>query len=306
MYSAHFGCDEEPFRVNPDPRFLYLSESHREALASLIYTVQERKGFLVLTGEVGTGKTTLLNAMLRKLHPGVQTAYIFNTALTVPDFFAYLFDELELEAPALEPFHKSAVLRALNEHLIDRLKRGLQTLLIVDEAQNLSAELLEEIRMLSNLETPRSKLLQIMLVGQPELAAKLRRPGLRQLRQRVELWAQLRPLSRAETAAYVQERLLIAGHEDGRIFSRQALAAVHLHARGIPRVVNVLCDNSLLTAFARRSASVSAQMIRESAQELSLGECEPAGRERARELQVAKDGWLRRIWSRRSPSAGLA
>ena len=219
MYNAHFGFDVEPFRVNPDPRFLYLSESHREALASLIYTVQERKGFMVLTGEVGTGKTTLLNAMLRKLHPGVQTAYLFNTALTVPDFFAYLFDELELEAAPLEPFHKSAVLHRLNEYLIDRLKQGLQTLLVVDEAQNLSAELLEEIRMLSNLETPQSKLLQIMLVGQPELAAKLRRPGLRQLRQRVELWTQLRPLSRIETGAYVQERLMIAGHEDGGGFT---------------------------------------------------------------------------------------
>ena len=306
MYNAHFGFDVEPFRVNPDPRFLYLSESHREALASLIYTVQERKGFMVLTGEVGTGKTTLLNAMLRKLHPGVQTAYLFNTALTVPDFFAYLFDELELESAPLEPFHKSAVLHRLNEYLIDRLKQGLQTLLVVDEAQNLSAELLEEIRMLSNLETPQSKLLQIMLVGQPELAAKLRRPGLRQLRQRVELWAQLRPLSRIETGAYVQERMMIAGHEDGGVFNRKALSSVHRHSGGIPRIVNVLCDNSLLTAFARRSVSVSAQMVRESAHELSLGDCEPVGRERAREPRVAKDGWLRRIWSRRSPSAGLA
>jgi general secretion pathway protein A len=160
VYNAFFGFDADPFRVNPDPRFLYMSESHAEALATLVYAVQERKGFITLTGEVGTGKTTILNALLQKLGPSVQTAYIFNTSLGVGDLFAALFEELELEWQ--EPFRKTPALSRLNHHLIERLTQGLQTLLIVDEAQNLSDEMLEEIRMLSNLETPQSKLLQIM------------------------------------------------------------------------------------------------------------------------------------------------
>lgn len=303
MYNAFFGLDSDPFRVNPDPRFLYFSESHREALATLTYTVQERKGFIVLVGEVGTGKTTILNALLRKLDPGVQTAYVFNTALTVEDFFRYLFDELELDWVA--PFHKSEALHRLNHYLIDRLKRGLQTLLIIDEAQNLSTEVLEEIRMLSNLETPQSKLLQIILVGQPELAEKLARRELRQLRQRVELWHEIRALDARETAEYVRERLLIAGHEDGRVFTQTALRRVHRFAGGIPRVVNVLCDNALLTAFSRQSLLVSGAMVKDAAGDLGLEErpmfespLPDAGRERG--------GWLRRIWPSRRLSGGLA
>ncbi len=303
MYDAFFGLDSDPFRVNPDPRFLYLSESHKEALAALIYSVQQRKGFVALTGEVDTGKTTLLNALLQKLDPGVQAAYIFNTMLTVRDFFAYLFDELELEQP--EPFQKSAVLHRLNEHLIGRLKQGLQTLLIIDEAQNLSKELLEEIRMLSNLETPSSKLLQIMLVGQPELDAMLERADLRQLRQRVELRQKIRPLGPRETAEYVRERLLIAGHETGEIFTRSALRAVHEYANGIPRVINVLCDNALLTAFARQSVRVPAQMIRESAADLCLLARGASGG-RTPQTSAHKSGWLRRRWFGRPTSLGTA
>ena len=307
MYNGHFGFDTEPFRVTPDPRFLYLSDSHREALASLVYTVQERKGFVVLTGEVGTGKTTVLNALLRKLHPGVQTAYIFNTMLTVPDFFTYLFEELEIEP--VVPFQKSTALARLNRYLIERLKQGLQTLLLIDEAQNLSPELLEEVRMLSNLETPQSKLLHIVLVGQPELGDKLRRPDLRQLRQRVELWSEIVPLTLASTGEYVRERLLIAGHETGEIFTKQALRAVYQYARGIPRVINVLCDNALLTAFSQRSLRVSAKMVDESAHELGLGDSQVPIRGVGADLVVEKEGlkkegWLRRIWPKPAELSG--
>ncbi|HTO53752.1 MAG TPA: AAA family ATPase [Myxococcota bacterium] len=299
MYNAFFGFDSDPFRVNPDPRFLYMSESHAEALATLVYAVQERKGFITLTGEVGTGKTTILNALLQKLGPSVQSAYIFNTSLTVDDLFTALFDELELEP--VVPFRKTAALTLLNHHLIERLTNGQQTLLIVDEAQNLSEEMLEEIRMLSNLETPTSKLLQIMLVGQPELAEKLSRPALRQLRQRVELRHSIRPLRPEETASYIRERLVVAGHSKGDVFAGAAEKAVHRFARGIPRVINVLCDNALIAAFARESRRVSAQMVEIAAQDLglSLSPGEPHFvRERGSAEPPARTGWLRRLWRR--------
>jgi general secretion pathway protein A len=297
VYNAFFGFDRDPFRVNPDPRFLFMSEGHAEALATLVYAVQERKGFITLTGEVGTGKTTILNALLARLEPTVQTAFIFNTALEVEDLFAALFEELEL--PPLEPFRKSAALSRLNAHLIDRLERGLQTLLIVDEAQNLSATLLEEIRMLSNLETPQSKLLQIMLVGQPELAEKLAQPQLRQLRQRVELRHAIRPLHERETAAYVRERQLVAAHPRGDAFTVAAERAVYRFSGGIPRVINVLCDNALIVAFSRQSARVSAQMVEDAARELGLEAIEADPRPARRERE-ARPGLLRRLWRRRA------
>src|SRR5262245_23331324 len=276
-----------------------MSESHGEALATLVYAVQERKGFITLTGEVGTGKTTILNALLQKLGPTVQTAYIFNTSLGVEDLFAALFEELDIEP--IEPFRKTTALSRLNHYLIDRLKKGLQTLLIVDEAQNLSEAMLEEIRMLSNLETPQSKLLQIMLVGQPELADKLSQPALRQLRQRVELRHTIRPLLADETASYIRERLLVAGHSRGDLFTGAAERAVHRFARGVPRVTNVLCDNALIVAFSREAPRVSAQMVEEAASDLGLS-ARPGDphfvRERSAPVQKARAGWLRRIWRR--------
>jgi general secretion pathway protein A len=299
MYNSYFGLEADPFRINPDPRFLFLSESHREALATLVYAIRERKGFSVLTGEVGTGKTTVLNALLRQLDPKVQTAFIFNTALGTEDFFSYLFEELELEP--VVPFRKSTVLKRLNDYLIDRLRRGLQTVLIVDEAQNLVPEVLEEIRMLSNLETPQSKLLNIILVGQPELAAKLERPELRNLRQRVELRHVIRPLVARETERYVVERLLVAGHAKGDLFSNTALKELHRFSGGVPRVINVLADNALLVAFARQAPGVKGAMVREAARDVGLAPA--AGSSSAvsesQESEPVRRGWLGRFWSRR-------
>jgi general secretion pathway protein A len=259
----------------------------------------------VLTGEVGTGKTTVLNAMLQKVGPEVQTAYLFNTKLSVEDFFSYLFDELELER--MEPYSKSEALHRLNQHLIERLRKGQQTLLIIDEAQNLSNELLEEIRMLSNLETPQSKLLQIVLVGQPELDTKLGKPELRQLRQRVELRHSIRALGPQETAAYVRERLLIAGHDTGEVFTPAALRAVHDRASGIPRIINVLCDNALLIAFGQQSLRIAASMVDAAARDLGLDTSLPMRpAQPARPLRPARrDGWLRRLWSRGRAAAEL-
>jgi general secretion pathway protein A len=300
MYNSFFGLDEDPFRVNPDPKFLYPSDSHREALATLVYAVREQKGFIVISGEVGTGKTTVLNALLRTIDADVQTAYIFNTVLSVEDFFSYLFEELHLEP--VEPFRKADALHRLNHHLIDRLRKGHQTLLIIDEAQNLSDEMLEEIRMLSNLETPQSKLIQIILVGQPELDAKLARPGLRQLRQRVELRHRIRPLTADETAEYVRERLVLAGHETGDLFSKSALRAVYRHSRGIPRVINVICDNCLLSAFARDARSISSRLVSETASDLALYDEAPVAElsiePESGASRVAPRGWLRRMLRR--------
>jgi general secretion pathway protein A len=299
VYNRYFGFDRDPFRVNPDPSFLFMSEGHAEALATLVYAVQERKGFITLTGEVGTGKTTILNALLRKLDSSVQTAFIFNTALEVEDLFATLFEELELEP--VVPFRKSAALSRLNRYLIERLERGQQTLLIVDEAQNLPEAVMEEIRMLSNLETPQSKLLQIMLVGQPELGEKLARPQLRQLRQRIELRHAIRPLHAQETAAYLRERQLVAGHPRGDVFTVAAERAVYRYSRGIPRVINVLCDNALIIAFSRQSERVSAQMIEDAARDLGLADNAAgphfAGAKAERE---SRRGFLSRLWRRRA------
>ena len=293
MYNAFFGLDADPFRVNPDPRFLYPADSHQEALATLTYAIRERKGFVVITGEVGTGKTTILNALLRTLEPDVQAAYLFNTSLSLGDFFGSFFEELGLER--VEPFRKGKALSRLNHYLIDRLRKGKQTLLIIDEAQNLSSQLLEEIRMLSNLETPQSKLLQIFLVGQPELWEKLSKPKLRQLRQRVELFQRIRPLTERETAEYVRERLLRAGHTTGDVFASGALRAVHDYSGGIPRVVNVLCDSALISGFAKETIPISTRMVREAAIDIGLAGMEAP---EPQEPGPATGGWFRKLIGR--------
>ena len=292
MYNAFFGLDSAPFRVNPDPRFLYMSESHGEALATLVYAVQERKGFITLTGEVGTGKTTILNALLQKLAPTVQTAYIFNTSLGSRGPVRRAVRGARHRADRAVPQDGGALAA---EPLSDRPPpKGLQTLLIVDEAQNLSDAMLEEIRMLSNLETPESKLLQIMLVGQPELADKLSQPALRQLRQRVELRHAIRPLRAEETSSYIRERLLVAGHPRGELFTSAAERAVHRFARGIPRVVNVLCDNALIIGvLARGARSVGADGRRSRFGSRPVGESgRPAFRTRAQRARAEGSGRL--------------
>ena len=209
MYESYFKFEKSPFKVVPDPSMLFASHSVREAMSRLEFAVRTGKGITVMTGEVGTGKTTLLHALLARLERDVQAAFIFNPRLEPLDFFRMLFDEYGIETPCAT---KAEYLLALNRFLIERLERDLTTLLIVDEAQNLSAEMLEEIRLLSNLETPRSKLLQIMLVGQPELAHKLAQPELRQLRQRIVLRHHLRPFDEKEMQHYIDERLRLAGY----------------------------------------------------------------------------------------------
>jgi general secretion pathway protein A len=307
MYHAHYGLLRSPFEMTPDPAFLWMSDSHAEGLATLVYGVKARKGFVLLTGEVGTGKTTLLHALLAQLERSTLAAFMFNPRLEPLDFFRVLFDELGIETPCAT---KAEYLIALNRFLIARLEQDLPTLLIIDEAQQLSAEMLEEIRLLSNLETPSSKLLQIMLVGQPELAEMLARPELRQLRQRVVMRHTLRPFTRDETATYVQERLRVAGYTGEPLFDKRALRALHELTGGVPRLVNVVCDGALLLGYGRGLRALGEAELREVARDLEL-EPVPAAREEQRPAPVPRtapvrlggwSGWL--DWLRRRQTRG--
>jgi general secretion pathway protein A len=298
MYHEHFGLVRSPFEMTPDPAFLVLGDTHREGLATLVYAVRSRKGFVLLTGEVGTGKTTLLHALLAQLERDAASAFIFNPRLGPLDFFRMVFEEFGIEEKCET---KAEYLLALNRFLIDRLERDLPTLLIVDEAQNLSPEMLEEIRLLSNLETPSSKLLQIMLVGQPELADLLARPELRQLRQRIVLRHRLRPFTEQETSHYVDERLRLAGYTGKALFKNSALRELYRVTGGVPRLINVVCDGALLIGYGRELATLDADAIREVARDLELieraqpGSVADAAPARSRRGLLA---WLRRASGR--------
>ncbi len=273
---------------------LYLGEAHREGLATLVYAVQAGKGFCVLTGEVGTGKTTLLHALLSQLEANTASAFIFNPRLEPLDFFRLLFNELGIEA-AVE--NKAECLLALNHFLIDRLSRNQKTLLIIDEAQVLPPEMLEEVRLLSNLETPTAKLLQIILVGQPELSDLLAKPELRQLRQRVVLRHHLRPFNQKELDDYVDERLSLAGYTGGPIFDRSARKELFRVTGGVPRLVNIVCDGALLGGYARGDKKIGAAVVEEVARDLQLtgedGEF-AAAPQTEQEPKPKKRSWLRR------------
>jgi general secretion pathway protein A len=267
MYCEYFGFAKRPFELTPDPSFLFLGEAHREGLATLIYGVQSGKGFVLITGEVGTGKTTLLHALLGQLDSSTACAFLFNPRLEPLDFFHVLFEELGIEKPCTT---KAEYLLTLNKFLIERLEKNERSLLIIDEAQNLSPEMLEEIRLLSNLETPTSKLIQIMLVGQPELKELLARPELRQLRQRIGLRHHLRPFDEKEIQGYVDERLARAGYTGKPLFKRGAMKELYAVTGGTPRLVNSVCDGALLLAYSRDKTMLDAGLIREVAAEMEL------------------------------------
>lgn len=267
MYTEYYGLLRPPFEMTPDPSLLFLGEAHREGLATLVYGVKSGKGFVMLTGEVGTGKTTLVHALLGQLDAQTRSAFIFNPRLNPLDFFRVLFEELEIEPPGRT---KAEYLLALNQFLIERLEKNEKTLLIVDEAQNLSAEMLEEIRLLSNLETPRSKLIQIMLVGQPELKEMLRRPELRQLRQRIALAHHLRPFDAEELEDYVEQRLRKSGYTGRRLFKKSALKELFQVTDGTPRLINSVCDSAMLLGYAKQKSVIDQALIREVAEDLEL------------------------------------
>jgi type II secretory pathway predicted ATPase ExeA len=268
LYQAHFGLSQAPFNITPDPSLLYLSASHREGLAQLSYGIRARKGFVVLTGEVGTGKTTLIHALLNDLNASAHTALIFSIIVNPADLLRTVCEEfglVESKRP-LGEIHDYLV--CLNEVLLESYRKGRNCALIIDEAQNLSAEVLESIRLLSNFETSKDKLLQILLIGQPELAVRLNSPELRQLKQRVMLRHHLRALSFQKCREYISNRLKVAGGHL-TIFTPAAVASIYSYSGGIPRVVNVLCDNALLTAYALGRKEIDTQIIKEVAEDHS-------------------------------------
>jgi general secretion pathway protein A len=268
MYEAFFNLKERPFDLTPDPRFIYFTERHCEALANLVYGVQQRKGFLALSGEAGTGKTTLVNALLDTFErAGVLSAFVFNPLLSKKEFFKYLLADLNLKCDVPD---KSEALMRLNALLLERYKQRQVTVLIIDEAHNLSAEILEEVRLLTNFETTSEKLLQIVLVGQPELDQKLNSPNLRQLRQRINIRCSLAPLTFSETGEYVRTRMEIAGLPNQRVFSQSCIDEIFRYSGGVPRVINTLCDNAMLIGFASNSKTISLEIIHEVVSDLGL------------------------------------
>ena len=276
MYKKFFGLRENPFNVNPDPRYLFLTRHTQEALACLTYGIETRKGFIVLTGEVGTGKTTLINKLLEWLRTErVSTAFVFNPRLSVTQFFDFMMADFGIPC---ETTMKSQVLLRLNHWLLDRYRAGERAVLIVDEAQNLSLQMLEEIRLLTNLETSTEKLLQIVLAGQPELDRKLNMPELRQLRQRITLRARTCALTLEDTRGYILERLHVAGGNGEEIFSPEAIRMVHQYARGIPRVTNLLCEHALINAFVDQRRPVPPEIIEQVVRDFDLHELDPLAR----------------------------
>ena len=267
MYTSHFGLTEAPFSLTPNPRYLYMSERHREGLAHLLYGIQQPGGFVQLTGEVGTGKTTLCRCLLEQLPPEVDIALILNPRLSVVEFLAAACDELHVAYPAAADPSVKVLVDALHGYLLRAHAQGRRTVLIIDEAQNLDAEVLEQIRLLTNLETPAEKLLQIILIGQPELMRLLERQDLRQLAQRITARYHLLPFSARDTYAYVRHRLKVAGGNEA-LFTRAALWWVRWSSGGVPRVINVLCDRALLGAYAHDRRRVGAATVRRAAREV--------------------------------------
>ena len=279
MYLDFYGLTEKPFRTTPDPRFLFLTHRHREALAQLVYGVTESQGFIVLTGEVGTGKTTLLNALRARLDPAAAVAYIFNSLLSFDEMLEYAVRDFGMMNAGGSRVSR---LCALNDFLIERRRQGHATVLIIDEAQNLEPVTLEHIRLLSNFESPTGKLLQIVLVGQPELDKKLRLPDLRQLRQRVALHCSVGPLTDAETAELITTRLRVAGAADAEIFSRGAIRRIASHTRGNPRLTNIMADHCLVVGYATQRRRIDRDIVERVA---ALG---------AASRPVGEASWLRR------------
>jgi type II secretory pathway predicted ATPase ExeA len=267
MYKSFFKLQSNPFSGSPDPRFLYMMPHTREALATLEYGIGAHKGFIVLTGEVGTGKTTLLRRALSSLDQSrVFSSFVFNPRLGVVDFLEFILSDFGIP---IKERNKSGMLIQLNRWLVERFRNRETCVIMVDEAQDLDWELLEEIRLLTNLETASEKLVQIVLSGQPELEEKLRAPELRQLRQRISLWARTHAISAEQTAAYIAQRLLVAGSSE-RTFDDEAVAAIHRASRGIPRIINLLCEHALILAYVEQTRKIPALMIESVARDLDL------------------------------------
>jgi len=275
MYHEYFGLHEEPFDITPDPRFLYLTAQHQEALNHVLYGICHRKGFILLTGEVGTGKTTICRAVLRMLPSGFHSSLVLNPVLSETELLRAIVAEFGFGSPGTGPPGGAGAhldhLNLLNEHLLRVNCSGGEAVLIIDEAQDMSTEALEMVRLLSNLETERQKLLQIVLVGQPELRDMLARPQLRQLSQRITIRYHLQNMSRHETAGYLSHRLTVAGAEDAKTpvrFEPGAIREIFRHSHGTPRLINALGDKALLAGYVSRTGRINRRLVRRAAREL--------------------------------------
>jgi general secretion pathway protein A len=275
MYNSFFGFREPPFNVTPDPDFLWMNATYMEAYAALQYGIEEKKGFIVVTGEVGTGKTTLLRKLMRTMGSTIHPVFIFNTYLTFTELLRLTLRDLGLPIPSED---RLTMIETINGYLIEQLKNRHVVCLLIDEAQNLSDDALEGVRLLSNLETDKEKLIQIVLMGQPELKDRLDRPQLRQLKQRVVLECRLVPLEKDDVRSYIDFRLKTAGYEGPGLFQAGAIDRITFFSKGIPRLINVICDNALLGAYTGAQKSVTPQMIEDAANDLRLGKRDYAGR----------------------------
>ena len=268
MYLTFYGFSEKPFNATPDPKFLYMTPGHREALAQLLYGVQEQKGFIVLTGQVGTGKTTLLHALRQRLNGQTALSFVFNSTLPFDGILEYMLEDFGI---AKAEGSRAQRLITLNNFLIERRRLGQNTVLMLDEAQNLDPSTLEQIRLLSNFETPTDKLLQILLVGQPELKAKLQLPELRQLKQRIGLRCQIPPLIPEETRQYIRKRLRVAGARDLGVFTDPAVERITEYSGGIPRLINIVCDHCLLFGYADQKRRIDRHTVNQAIEYLEEG-----------------------------------
>jgi general secretion pathway protein A len=265
VYLEYYGLTEAPFDITPNPRFLFYSTKHREAFNHLLYGIRERKGFVQLTGEVGAGKTTLCRAMLEQLQGHYETALILNPVMSAEELIKAIAIEFGLPVQGLDRLDTVAV---INQFLLQQVEAGRDTVLIIDEAQDLTDELLEQVRLLSNLETDNRKLLQIVLMGQPELRDRLNNPRLRQLRQRITVRYHLPPLSRTEVNDYIQHRLQVAGAKGAPYFTQPALWRVYNYSQGIPRLLNAICDKALLAGFVNQQERINYRMVGRAVHEL--------------------------------------
>lgn len=269
MYADYFGLNENPFSLSPDERFLFLSEQHRDALNCLIYGIRERKGFVLITGDIGLGKTTICRRLLASLDDSVETALIFNTAISDVDLLETILDEYGIAA-ANESRNKKYYIDALNDFLLKNYAAGKTAVLLIDEAQNLSHGVLEQIRMLSNLETEKEKLIQIVLVGQPELTGHLMLPALRQLNERITVRYDLKPFSPPDIGRYIAHRLNVANGPGSVVFTNGALNLIYSFSEGIPRRINALCDRALLIAYAKDLRKINRRIVRLAVKDIGL------------------------------------
>lgn len=265
MYLDFYGLKEKPFSLTPDPQFLYLSENHRTAIESLLYGIRQREGFMVVTGDIGTGKTTICRSLLEKLDGNVKTAVIFNSFLTEGELLRAILQDLGFASIGRT---KTERIDALNRYLLEQLSQGQHVLLIIDEAQNLSIPVLEQIRMLSNLETTKEKMLQIILFGQSELNEKLRSAKLKQLNQRIAIRHHILPLNREGTEAYIYQRLTVAGSQGSITFSKSAIDEIYRFSQGIPRLINLLCDRTLIGGFVDETFHIDKGVVRKAIKDI--------------------------------------